>query len=177
MPATLLNRIAGTVFVTDNLFSLGDPDDPNSPLYNPGTLPTPDVTGLLAAAPGFVAVTCGVHVGTVSVIVETWDDVPDTDSDPWSDVAEVSAVWSVEQITVFGDTAEPGASLAVTLPAAPNGSFRIRGSVRNRDAGEDRTEGDPVEEHLLQIWPAPAADDELIKATDAVGAMWRVVEQ
>jgi hypothetical protein len=177
MPATLLGRTAGTVFVTDNMFSLGDPEDPNSPLYNPGTLPTPDVTGLLAAAPGFVAVTCGVHVGNVSVTVELWDDPPSRDLASWDDVAEVSVTWPAERIMVSGETTDTGPDFSIVLPAAPAASFRVRDSVRNRDAGEDRSDRDPVEQHLIQIWPAAPAADELLKAADQTGLIWRISER
>ncbi|MFJ4098464.1 hypothetical protein [Amycolatopsis japonica] len=84
----MLHRSTGTLFIEDSVFSLGDRDDPQSPLHIVGAFPTPDTTGLLATAPGFVAVTCGVH-------------------------------------------------------------------------------------HLIQIWPSAPHPDELVKATDRTGALWR----
>ncbi|MFE5570966.1 hypothetical protein ACFQ68_38635 [Amycolatopsis japonica] len=112
----MLHRSTGTIFIEDNVFSLGDRDDPRSPLHIAGAFPTPDTTGLLATAPGFVA---------------------------------------------------------VKLPPAPDGDFRVRDSVRHRDAGEDRGPNDPIEHHLIQIWPDTPHSDELLKATDKTGALWR----
>ncbi|MFI5563669.1 hypothetical protein ACIA2T_30680 [Amycolatopsis japonica] len=131
----MLHRSTGTLFIEDSVFSLGDRDDPQSPLHIVGAFPTPDTTGLLATAPGFVAVTCGVHLSDVTVTADT--DIP------------------------------------ITLPPAPDGDFRVRDSVRHRDAGEDRGPNDPAEHHLIQIWPSAPHPDELVKATDRTGALWR----
>lgn len=145
----MLHRSTGTIFIEDNVFSLGDRDDPQSPLHIVGAFPTPDTTGLLATAPGFVAVTCGVHLGDITVTTEIWDSRPEPDPASWEDVAEVSVAWPAGRIAVCGSDTD----IPITLPPAPDGDFRVRDSVRHRDAGEDRGPNDPVEQHLIQIWP------------------------
>lgn len=37
----MLHRSTGTIFIEDNVFSLGDRDDPRSPLHIAGAFPTP----------------------------------------------------------------------------------------------------------------------------------------
>ncbi|RSN19912.1 hypothetical protein DL990_40820 [Amycolatopsis sp. WAC 01416] len=173
MPATMLAHTTGTLTIEDNTFSLGDRNDPQSPLYHVGALPFPHVTGLLATAPGFVAVTCGVHLGDITITTETWDGPPEPDLASWEDVAEVSVTWSIAEIAVCGTEADGAIDIPITLPPAANGSFRVRDSVRHRDAGEDRSPNDPQEHHLIQIWPETPRQDELLKATDNTGTLWR----
>ncbi|AGM07110.1 hypothetical protein [Amycolatopsis keratiniphila] len=173
MTVTLLDRTTGALTIEDNTFSLGDRNDPQSPLYHVGALPSPRVTGLLATAPGFVAVTCGVHLGGITVTTETWDGPPEPDLETWEDVAEVSVIWPAGPIAVCGTEADGAVDIPIALPLAPDGNYRVRDSVRHRDAGEDRGPDDPQEHHLIQIWPATPRQDELLKATDNTGALWR----
>ncbi|RSN60650.1 hypothetical protein DMH01_15275 [Amycolatopsis sp. WAC 04182] len=174
MPATLLSRTTGTLFIEDNSFSLGDRNDPHSPLYHVGALPIPRVTGLLATAPGFVGVTCGVHLGEITVTTETWDSPPGPDLATWDDVAEVSVTWPDNRIAVCGTEADGAVDIPLTLPPSPGYSYRVRDSVLHRDAGEDRGPDDPQEHHLIQLWPDTPRPDELLKATDNTGALWRI---
>ncbi|MFC3452486.1 hypothetical protein [Amycolatopsis speibonae] len=171
MPPAMLHHSTGTIFIEDNGFSLGDRADPHSPLYIVGALPTPDATGLLAVATGFVAVTCGVHLGDITVTTEIWDSAPEPDLTSWDDVADVSVTWPTRRIAVCGS--EVDNDIPITLPPSPDNNFRVRDSVRDRDAGEDRGPGDPVEQHLIQIWPDDPHPDEILKATDNTGARWR----
>jgi hypothetical protein len=75
-------------------------------------------------------------------------------------------------VQVIGASTDDVPGFPVDLPAGA-GSYRVRVCVRGRDAGEDRGPGDPPEVHLVQIWPAPAAAEALLKATDEVGKVWR----
>ncbi|OXM49657.1 hypothetical protein CFP75_17960 [Amycolatopsis alba DSM 44262] len=169
----MLHRTTSSLPIEDNGFSLGDRNDPRSPLCHVGALPSPDSTGLLAVAPGFVAVTCGVHFGDITVTTEVWSGRPEPDLVPWQDVAEVSVTWPTARIGVCGTETDIAADIPVTLPPAPENSFRVRDSVRHRDAGEDRGPDDLRENHLIQIWPAAPRQDELLKATDKTGELWR----
>jgi hypothetical protein len=170
MPATPLFRHAKDVFIEDNVYYLGDPDDPASPLYT-GKMPTPDATGLVASGGG-VEITCGVHIGDVHVTVEVWPDSPPVVLDAWDDAAETSATWAGGHIEVIGGSTDDVPGFPVELPSGA-GTYRVRAYVRGRDAGEDRGQDDPPEEHVVQIWPAPAAPETLLKATDQVGSMAR----
>jgi len=159
------------VFVEDNVYYLADPNDPASPFHT-GEIPTPDVTGLVASGSGVVQVTCGVNTGDVHITVEAWPDAPPAGLDSWDDAAETSVAWSSGKVDVIGASTDDVPGFPVGLPSGA-GSYRVRVHVRGRDAGEDRGPDDPAEEHLVQIWPAPAAPEALLKATDQVGSMWR----
>lgn len=171
MPGTAQFRHADTVFIEDNVYFLGDPEDPDSPIYT-GEVPTPDRTGLVASGAGVVQITCGVNTGDVHIAVEVWPDAAPVDLHAWDDAAEASVAWPVSQVRVIGASTEDVPGFPVELPAR-QGAYRVRVCVRDRDAGEDRGPHDPPEKHLVQIWPAPAAPELLLKATDQVGAVWR----
>jgi len=173
MAATMLHHATGSVFIEDSGFSLGDRDDQDSPLYIVGAVPTPDTTGLLAVSAGFIAVTCGLHLGDITVTTEIWDGRPEPDLAPWDDVAEVSVTWPTRHVAVCGAAVDVDTDIPLPLPSAPGNNFRIRDSVRNRDAGDNREAADPVEQHLFQIWPDTPRADELLKATDNTGQLWR----
>jgi hypothetical protein len=59
--------------------------------------------------------------------------------------------------------------------AAGPGPHRVRVHARGRDAGQQAllVDGDPVEEHLIQIWSAPVAPTLAIKLTDDYGKTMR----
>jgi hypothetical protein len=167
-----LTTTTAELFIEDNVFVLGDPDDAASPIHS-GEIPTPDETGLIAAADGAVQITCGVNVGEVTVSVETWPEPPSAALADYDDVAEVSVRWTAGTVHVVGASVDDAPDIAIALPAAADGVYRVRDHARNRDAGEDRDESAPEEHHLLQIWAAPEEPPRLLKATDAVGAVWR----
>ena len=64
----------------------------------------------------------------------------------------------------------PHEDLPLLTPHGP-GSYRVRVCARGRDAGfrADRVTDSPVEEHLLQIWPAPHAPDVVYKQDRFLG--------
>jgi hypothetical protein len=174
MAPAMITSLREELSVEDGTFALGDRDDPDSPLYTVGAYPSPDSTGLLATAPGFVAVTCGTGMGAVSLAVETWTGAPPIDPDDWDEVAEVSFTPGERQICVLRADFDDREDIPLDLPpGGPTGSYRVRDCARDRDAGEDRGPEDPVETHRIQIWAAPAEPDALVKTTDATGAMWR----
>jgi hypothetical protein len=76
-------------------------------------------------------------------------------------------------MSVTSDAGGPYEFLHLTPPGA--GSYRVRVHARGRDAGAERdvVPGRPVEEHLVQIWPALAAPETIHKTTDEVGAGYR----
>jgi hypothetical protein len=97
------------------------------------------------------------------------DDAPAPGADQWEDVVEVSTTvpagaspsWS----TWAGDDSGP---LDI-----PSGTYRVRINARGRDAGRDGefAEG-AVDCYLLEIWPAPAQPDAIIRSTSADAASW-----
>ncbi|MFI0790923.1 hypothetical protein ACH4Q6_35710 [Streptomyces lydicus] len=62
------------------------------------------------------------------------------------------------------------------LPDFPEtGPYRVRVHARGRDQGQDLliVEDDPVEEHLILVWPAPPTPETVHKLSDAYGALIR----
>jgi hypothetical protein len=132
-------------------------------------------TGLVAADPngGTVRVLCGQEIGTVAVTAQLWDDTPPDveDLDSWQDVAEVSVAWP-STLLDFGTT-DTGNDPARQIELPHPGDYRIRVHGRHRDDGDPRPEGAPVEEYLIQVWPAPHALPHIIKTTSETARLWR----
>jgi hypothetical protein len=106
--------------------------------------------------------------GGSAVRIVRLDSEPALD-DAWEDVVEVS--------TVVPDGAEP-AWLAWAgedggqLDLAP-ATYRLRVSARGRDAGaEDEFADGIVDTYLLELWPAPAAPDAILRTTSENAAYW-----
>ncbi|MFI1801078.1 hypothetical protein ACH427_27495 [Streptomyces sp. NPDC020379] len=162
----LLRREQGELFIESNVFTVLDPDVMDD-------VPADfDETGILTTVTGGAAVLCGTHIGTVSVTAESWSTAPPLEAESWQDVAEMTLIWPGHRMEVWGAGYTPDEELPISIPGP--GSYRIRVCGRHRDDGEDRhTPGTPQEEYLLQIWPSPAAEAILHKATSSIGARWR----
>jgi hypothetical protein len=130
-------------------------------------------SGLVGAAPGLAVVMTGTQFGNISLRVQVSAVEPDLDVDQWDEVAEVSLVTGAGALGVMSGGQGPRQWSALT-DGRP-GSYRIRVHARGREAGasEDVVAGRPVEDHLVQIWPAPAAPAAVHKVTDEVGAELR----
>lgn len=60
------------------------------------------------------------------------------------------------------------------LRLGPSGWFRLRTDARGRDEAVAHIRvTEPVEEHLLQLWPAPEADEVRHRLSNRHGRMWR----
>lgn len=128
--------------------------------------------GLVGVSPGLAMVITGTQFGYVSVGVQAGESDPGLDTGQWDEVVEVSLVSGPggEGLNVTSDGDASHEFLGLTPPGA--GSYRVRVHARGRDAGAERdvVSGRPVEEHLIQIWPAPAAPETIHKTTDEIGA-------
>ncbi|MFC9292970.1 hypothetical protein ACFTWH_06190 [Streptomyces sp. NPDC057011] len=131
------------------------------------------LNGLVEADPddGSARILCGQEIGRVAVTAELWEAAPPLEADGWQDVAEVSVSWDSPFIdfATTGTEVDPAARLALPGP----GAYRIRVHGRNRDDGDPRVPGDPVEEYLIQVWPAPTEAPGLRKSTSRTAALWR----
>jgi len=125
------------------------------------------------ANPGEVAVILtGTESGDVRVAVEILDESPTSiPMEDWSEIVEVSLEISGDGafVTTVDELDEDD-----PLPDLPAGAIRLRVHARGRDEAYNAVEDPaPVEEHLLQVWPAAPQPENVIKLTDAVGALRR----
>ncbi len=139
----------------------------------------PGVNGLFHLVEGDVMVLTGTEDGPVRLTVEIHSEAPPLELDGWDDVVEVSQRSSVERSATGEIAVAPLFDGPVEgLPALrlPDGSsIRIRIHARGRDeAAKHWGVEEPIEEHLLQIWPAPEGDDICHRLTDTYGELSRM---
>lgn len=129
--------------------------------------------GLVGSAPGLVVAITGTQFGNIRLQVQVSGTEPDLDLDRWDEVAEVSIGTDAGPLSV--SSGGQGPRQWSDLTDGQPGSYRIRVHARGRDAGaaEDVVARTPVEEHLVQIWPASPAPAVIHKITDKVGAQLR----
>lgn len=128
--------------------------------------------GLIAATAGLAIVRTGTQSGPVAVRIAVAGAVPGLDADGWDEVAEVSlsAVPDSPGLSVISDGTGPD-ELAALTPAGA-GSYRVRVHARGRDArAAGVVVGAPVEEHLIQMWPAPPAPQAVHKTVGGAGEL------
>jgi len=141
-----LNTRSGAVRVDHHQFSIGDPMADTLADDHQGTL--------LQAGPGFVTVLAGIAYGPVQVTVALLDDPPgDSAIDDW-EVVEETALESATDIHVLTLDGE----IATVFDPIPPGRHRLRGHGRGRDQSFDLEVTDPIEDYLLQLWPASTMD-------------------
>lgn len=129
------------------------------------------VNGLCGAAvPGLLFLTTGLHTGGVEVTVEVLD-APAPVGDTWEDVVEVSfrpATDSVHLVQWAGEKSWP-----LTLERI---DYRVRYCASGMDrahAEDTRLAGEPLlDRYLLQLWPATAAADVVVRQTSACATYW-----
>lgn len=132
--------------------------------------------GLVSAHGSVAVVLTGTAAGLVRLTIEPLGSEPELRSADWDEVVEVS-LWFEELGAVTTEGFE-GLENAPPLAATP-GDYRIRVHARGRDRGHERGSvwDSPVEEHLVQAWPAPLAAEVCHKLTDAYGAYFRGLSQ
>ena len=128
------------------------------------------VNGLAGAGdPRGVYLTLARRSGGSSVRIVLHDSEPDLDEE-WEDVVEVSAV--------VPDGAEPGWSTWAGEDGGaldiPPGTYRIRVGATGRDAGRGDGEfaDDVVDFYLIDMWPAPAQADAIVRARSEDARYW-----
>lgn len=117
-----------------------------------------------------VRVTSGVATGPVTVTLQALLAAPPAVDESWQDIAEVSIVAvDDEPLEVGGwDYRRPDEP---RLDAAGPGTYRLRIHANGRDTHYDESVLEPVEEYLIQAWPAPYAPPVTLRATSEVAHM------
>jgi hypothetical protein len=128
--------------------------------------------GIIGVEPGSALMMTGLHTGTVGFLVTVHDHDPGPDLDGYEDVVEIS--WESRDGTaaLVAWAGEAWRDLS-PLPAGP-GMYRLRYHARGMDEGKAADTSDvPIDEYLLQIWPAPAAPEVTLKRTSQQCAYWQ----
>jgi hypothetical protein len=159
--------VSSSLNVGEGFYWIGaaGPEDPGAPV------PDATATGLVGLADGLVMVLTGTQFGTIACSVQPGDTDPGLDGAQWDEVIEFSLAVSPGSPGLGISAMDGGPDELAVLTAAGPGSYRLRLHVRGRDAGAglDVVTGAPVEEHLLQVWPAAVSGTIIRKASDAFG--------
>lgn len=161
------------VRVAYSQFYLTDGWDDEQPLQEtafPG-----QVNGLCGAGTEFgLELITGLHTGTVPVQVEFLDVEPILEAE-WEEAVEVSLWLTQPFVVILGWAGESAHEIPVPAP----GRYRVRYCAIGMDAGkeqdtvlEDETAPD---RYRLQLWPAPAAPDAILRVTSRIAAYWHTV--
>ncbi|WP_329492678.1 hypothetical protein [Kitasatospora herbaricolor] len=124
-----------------------------------------------AAAPDYLAVSCGTLAGYIRLTVEGRMDPPGPPGADWETVVDLSLYSLTGELGVqpWGGEAADDA-VRRNLAVAGAGWYRVRVETRGRDKGHALNVADPwVEEHRLTLWPAPPTPDHVYRVTDEVG--------
>lgn len=136
--------------------------------------------GLLAFHGHTLVVSTGTYWAPLELTVEISDDEPALRLEEWDEVVEVSNITTTGSVAVkelFGDVRHDLPMLGV----APNTWYRARVHARGRDEADLKERYyeeivEPVEKHLVQLWPAPRAEEIRHKLTDQYGEVMRAQE-
>jgi hypothetical protein len=140
-----------------------------------GTFPTTvdltgSGTGLINVQDGTAAVITGTGMGPVDVRTESLHNRPEELASGWDEVAEASLASSGQPLVIVNFDG----FICATLPVDGPGSYRLRVHARGRDAANEHVTSlvEPLEEHLLQLWPAPEQETQLLETRDQFGAVF-----
>ncbi len=131
------------------------------------------VNGLFQLAEGNVLVLTGTKDGPLRLTVETHSQEPPLKLEGWNDIVEVTQRSTTDEVAVAPLFEAPVEGLP-KLKVSAGSAIRIRIHARGRDEADKYWGVDePIEEHLLQMWPAPEADDICHRLSDGFGEVMR----
>lgn len=126
--------------------------------------------GLLGAAvPGALSLMFGLHTGPEPLRIE-WSETEPPVEDAWEEVVDASVDLPDQEmlLSAFEEFVD------VVVPAS--GPHRARFNARGMDAAREmdsRDDDEPApDRYLLQLWPAAAAPDRIVRQTSANAAYW-----
>ncbi|MFE6886709.1 hypothetical protein [Streptomyces sp. NPDC057694] len=122
----------------------------------------------------FALVMTGTKLGPVRVtLTQRSAPPPPPDLDAWDDIVEASLLLPGTNPGITDAHDNDPLPPLTRIAGVPS---RIRVHARGRDLGHEKLiiDGDePLEEHLIDVWPAPLAPLHVWKTTDAYGATLR----
>ncbi len=163
--------VSSRIYIGEGFYWIGagGPEGPDT------RVPDTTATGLVGVTQGLAMVATGTQFGNIAMTVQPGDNDPGLDVAAWDEVVEFSLTASSDSPGLGISAMDGGPDVLTALTAPGPGNYRVRVHARGRDAGAglDVVEGEPVEEHLLQVWPGPASGMIVRKATDALGRATR----
>ena len=122
-----------------------------------------------AAAPANLFLITGLHTGPVGLTIALFEADPGIDPS-WDEIVEVSFEAPRGEITLVEWGADDGPAFPV-----PPGSYRGRYQARAMQQGNEldtNIDDAPVDFYRLDIWPAPAAPDCIVKQSSQIAGYW-----
>lgn len=120
--------------------------------------------GLVAMMSAGALIATGVNIGPVRVQTATSTEPaapPVAGQAEWDEIIEVTVHAPRGRLRVEGLEHGTVGDLPV-LSAQGSGSYRLRVHARGRAIAPDQAEDDPVEDYLLQVWPAGAEEGTVV---------------
>ncbi|MGW7003667.1 hypothetical protein ACWGCW_12760 [Streptomyces sp. NPDC054933] len=159
----------GLLYVTDSAFWI---TEPTSEVFQGAGV---GGNGLVWVGHGSATIVTGVNYGPVKVTVDAQSHEPTLEMREWDEVVEVSVHFDTDEADLesLGGAVEDEPE-EMPVSAAGPGWYRLRVHARGRDQGAETIDldidDDPVEDYLIQSWPAPQAPEIHHKMTDVHGA-------
>lgn len=119
-----------------------------------------------AARQGSLFLITGLSQGTVRVTVELAQAEPPRD-EAWEEVVECAFAHEAARLFLSEWERERRQPLAL-----PRGAYRVRYGAKSMLDDSQADEDGPVQEYLLQFWPAPPSRDEVIKVSGDCARYW-----
>lgn len=124
-----------------------------------------------AAVPGGLFLVTGIHTGYVNLQVQIHHAAPPVD-EGWDEIVEVSWTLNSGPVVLQDWDAEPVCEIPLE-----SGSYRVRYAARRfgeAEPDDDEEDGgqEAIESYSLSFWPAPRADDAVLKQTSPHAAYW-----
>lgn len=161
LEATSVGIEYGQIYVMDGTTTWSDPI---------GTIGS-QRNGLCGARwPGALVLITGLHTGQVLFTVDVDETAPPVDHS-WDDIVEVSYVPGTDEVSLV----EMNGNASYPIPLTPGQSYRVRYYASGMDSAqgqfpdENELAGD---RYLLSFWPAPPANDAILKQTSEYAAYW-----
>ncbi len=111
----------------------------------------------------------GIDTGNVRLRAHSYAEPPqELDEATWEEIVEVSVHAPFGQLQIDSLHTGPVPALPVLSKAGP-GWYRLRAHARGRDTAYDAVSEEPVEDYLIQVWPAQPTPTVIIRATDRCG--------
>jgi hypothetical protein len=140
-------------------FHINDEDEPTGPDLEPGH------NGPVRIADGLTIVIPGLHSGDVDVTVTLQETEPAPDNGNWQEIVEVSAHSASGDLMIRAMTDDLDAELPVLSFHRP-GYYRLRLHARSRNTAIGLAPDQITEWYLIQAWPAPAHEAQVLRQTD-----------